>query len=39
MRGLDPLVAVVEDRRLDRAAEELLGVAAEELVEAVIPAM
>ena len=36
VRGLDPLVGVVEDRRLDRAGEELLGVAAEELVERVL---
>ena len=34
--GLDPLVRVVEDRRLDRAREELVGVAAEELVERVL---
>ena len=32
----DLLVGVVEDRRLDRAAEELVGVAAEELVERVL---
>ena len=36
MRGLDPLVGVVEDRRLDRAREELVGMAAEELVERVL---
>ena len=33
---LDPLVLVVEDRRLDRALEELVRVAAEELVEGVV---
>ena len=36
MGELDPLVLVVEDRRLDRALEELVGVAAEELVERVL---
>ena len=36
VRGLDPLVGVVEDRRLDRAGEELVRVAAEELVERVL---
>ena len=34
--GGDLLVGVVEDRRLDRPPEELLGVAAEELVERVL---
>ena len=34
--GLDPLVRVVEDRRLDRPLEELVRVAAEELVERVL---
>ena len=33
---MDLLVLVVEDRRLDRAVEELVGVAAEELVERVL---
>ena len=32
----DLLAGVVEDRRLDRAADELVGVAAEELVERVL---
>ena len=36
VRGVDLLVLVVEDRRLDRAVEELVGVAAEELVERVL---
>src|SRR5206468_10425110 len=35
--GGDLVVAVVEDRRLDRPPEELLRVAAEELVEGVLP--
>ena len=34
--GVDLLVLVVEDRVLDRAVEELVGVAAEELVERVL---
>ena len=34
--GGDLLAFVVEDRRLDRALDELLGVAAEELVEGVL---
>ena len=33
---MDLLVLVVEDRRLDRPVEELVGVAAEELVERVL---
>ena len=33
---MDLLVLVVEDRGLDRAVEELVGVAAEELVERVL---
>ena len=33
---VDLLGLVVEDRPLDRAAEELVGVAAEELVERVL---
>ena len=33
---MDRLVLVVEDRRLDRALEELVGVAAEELVQRVL---
>ena len=36
VRGVDLLVLVVEDRRLDRPVEELVGVAAEELVERVL---
>ena len=36
VRELDPLVLVVEDRRLHRPLEELLRVAAEELVERVL---
>ena len=32
----DLLAVVVEDRRLDRPLEELVGVAAEELVERVL---
>ena len=36
VRGVDLLVLVVEDRGLDRAVEELVGVAAEELVERVL---
>ena len=36
VRGVDLLVLVVEDRRLHRAVEELVGVAAEELVERVL---
>ena len=36
MLHLDLLGAVVEDRRLDRPLEELVGVAAEELVERVL---
>ena len=34
--GLDVRVLVIQDRRLDRAAEELVGMAAEELVERVL---
>ena len=36
MLEVDLLVLVVEDRRLDRTVEELVGVAAEELVERVV---
>ena len=36
VRGVDLLVLVVEDRGLDRAVEELVGVAAEELVQRVL---
>ena len=36
VRGVELLVLVVEDRGLDRALEELVGVAAEELVERVL---
>ena len=36
VRGVDLLVLVVEDRRLDGPVEELVGVAAEELVERVL---
>ena len=36
MRAVDLLGLVVEDRRLDRALEELVRVAAEELVEGVV---
>ena len=36
VRAVDLLVLVVEDRRLDGAVEELVGVAAEELVERVL---
>ncbi len=36
MREPDPLVAVIEDRRLDGPLEELVGVPAEELVERVL---
>ena len=36
VRGVELLVLVVEDRRLDRPLEELVGVAAEELVERVV---
>ena len=36
VREVDLLVLVVEDRRLDRPLEELVGVAAEELVERVL---
>ena len=36
MRQVDALALVVEDRALDRTVEELVGVAAEELVECVI---
>ncbi len=36
VRVVDLLGLVVEDRRLDRAIEELVGVAAEELVQRVL---
>src|SRR2546423_11415952 len=36
MRQLNALVLVIEDRRLDRSLQELLRMAAEELVEGVL---
>ena len=36
VREVDRLVLVIEDRRLDRPVEELVGMAAEELVQRVL---